>query len=50
MLQKDALNDGKVLVSNPRSTHAAALFEKDGKNYRFKDSTEGLIILEYLKQ
>ena len=49
-LQKDAFRAGKVLASNPRSNHAAALFERRGENYRFKDSTEGLIFLKFLKK
>ena len=41
---------GKVLASNPRLNHAAALFGADGQNYLFKDSTEGLIIKKFVKQ
>ena len=37
----DAFKVGKVLVSNPRMNHAAALFGMDAQNYVFKDSGPG---------
>ena len=40
-LFKDAFEAGKVLASNPRMNHAAALFGTDGENYLFKDSGPG---------
>ena len=43
----DAFKSGKVLASNPRWGHAAALFGTDGQNYLFKDSGPGLTINVY---
>ena len=43
-LLKDAFGAGKVLASNPRMNHAAALFGMDGENYLFKDSGPGKAI------
>ena len=40
-LLKDAFGAGKVLVSNPRLNHAAALFGMDDQNYLFKNSGPG---------
>ena len=51
-LLKDAFEAGKVLASNPRMNHAAALFGMDAQNYLFKDSGPGQFIsinLYYLK-
>ena len=45
----DAFKSGKVLASNPRMNHAAALFGTDGKNYIFKDSGPGFIINTYCR-
>ena len=46
---QDAFKAGKVLVSNPRWGHAAALFGTDGQNYLFKDSGPGFLIKEYCR-
>ena len=40
---------GKVLASNPRPNHAAALFGMDAQNYLFKDSGPGEAISANLK-
>ena len=45
----DAFKAGKVLVSNPRWGHAAALFGTDGQNYLFKDSGPGFNIKAYCR-
>ena len=45
----DAFNAGKVLASNPRLNHAAALFGTDGQNYLFKDSGPGFNFKAYCR-
>ena len=46
-LSLDAFRAGKVLASNPRLNHAAALFGTDGENYLFKDSGPGYDIQKF---
>ena len=43
----DALEERKVLVSNPSFNHAAALFKESEGHYLFKDSNGGLISICY---